>query len=228
MTKPLIDIHNLVKFYSVAGTKTPVLKHISLAVNKGELVAIMGASGSGKSTLMNLIGLLDKSDGGDYWFNQKNILSYSQDELAVLRNQGIGFVFQQFHLLPRFTAKDNVVLPLLYRNLTKQQRDYRVEQALERVNMSRFALHTPLQLSGGQQQRIAIARALVGEPTVILADEPTGALDSTTGSEVMSLFKELHTEGRTIIVVTHDKSIAAQCERQVHMADGQILAEYSQ
>lgn len=198
---------------------------MSLEVKEAELLAIVGASGSGKSTLMNIIGLLDKADSGDYLLRERNIAGLDDDELAQLRNESIGFVFQQFNLLPRFNAEQNVGLPLTYRNLQPIEIKERVRDALGRVGMEDFAKHRPTQLSGGQQQRVAIARALVGEPQVILADEPTGALDSRTGTEVMKLFLNLHREGRTIIMITHDEQIAAQCGRQITLADGEVIAE---
>ncbi|STX50007.1 ABC transporter ATP-binding protein [Legionella busanensis] len=226
MDKPLIQIKELVKNYSLGGVTSQVLKKVSLSVDSGELLAIVGASGSGKSTLMNIIGLLDKGDNGSYLLNQRNVAALNQDELAALRNLQIGFVFQQFNLLSRFTAKQNVALPLIYRkNMSASEIDERVMQALARVGMETFAERRPTQLSGGQQQRVAIARALVGEPQVILADEPTGALDSKTGTEVLNLFLTLHAEGRTIIMVTHDNHVAAQCKRRITIVDGQIVAE---
>ncbi|KTD07779.1 ABC transporter ATP-binding protein [Legionella jamestowniensis] len=226
MTKPsLIKLQNITKSYQVGGIPSQVLKKVSLEVKEAELLAIVGASGSGKSTLMNIIGLLDKADSGDYLLRERNIAGLDDDELAQLRNESIGFVFQQFNLLPRFNAEQNVGLPLTYRNLQPIEIKERVRDALGRVGMEDFAKHRPTQLSGGQQQRVAIARALVGEPQVILADEPTGALDSRTGTEVMKLFLNLHREGRTIIMITHDEQIAAQCGRQITLADGEVIAE---
>lgn len=223
MTNPLICMKNIVKSYTLGGNYQQVLKQISLTIYPGELIAIVGASGSGKSTLMNIMGLLDKGDEGEYHLRQRDIAALRQDELASLRNQHIGFVFQQFNLLPRFTAKDNVALPLIYRNMTKKDIDERVLTALSKVGMQSFAHHRPTQLSGGQQQRVAIARALVGDPEVILADEPTGALDSRTGAEVLNLFLSLHQEGRTIIMITHDEQVAQQCKRRITLIDGQII-----
>lgn len=226
MTKPsLIELQKIVKTYQLGGISSQVLKAVSLTINEGEFVSIVGASGSGKSTLMNIIGLLDKGTEGNYLLQGRNIVGFSDDHLATLRNKTIGFVFQQFNLLPRFSAKQNVALPLIYRNASPSEIKERVHQALARVGMDSYAEHRPSQLSGGQQQRVAIARALVGEPRVILADEPTGALDSYTGMEVMKLFRNLHQEGRTIIMVTHDEQIAAQCFRRITLADGQIVAE---
>jgi putative ABC transport system ATP-binding protein len=226
--KPLIVLRDIVKAYQIGNAYSKVLKDISLTIQEGELVAIVGASGSGKSTLMNIIGLLDKADGGDYLLRGRNIAGLTANDLAVLRNQSIGFVFQQFNLLPRFNAGQNVALPLIYRQIVADELQERVMNALMRVGMERFAEHRPTQLSGGQQQRVAIARALVGEPHIILADEPTGALDSRTGSEVMSLFLALHREGRTIIIVTHDEHIATQCIRRITLTDGHIIAESKQ
>ena len=224
MTNKLICLRNLVKTYTIGSVSTQVLKQVSLTVDQGELLAIVGASGSGKSTLMNIIGLLDKADSGEYLLNQNDVAALEADELARLRNQTIGFVFQQFNLLPRFNAEQNVALPLTYRSDGMQEIAERVTRALARVGMQSFAAHRPTQLSGGQQQRVAIARALVGEPQVILADEPTGALDSRTGSDVLNLFLELHAEGRTIIMVTHDEAVAARCSRRITMADGQVIS----
>ncbi|KTC68852.1 ABC transporter ATP-binding protein [Legionella birminghamensis] len=219
----LIRIQNLCKRYTIGGVSSQVLKQVSLTVKRGELLAIVGASGSGKSTLMNIIGLLDKADKGDYYLNQQPVADLSEDELASHRNRNIGFVFQQFNLLPRFTARQNVALPLTYRSIGSEASENLVMSALSRVGMEKFAQHKPTQLSGGQQQRVAIARALVTEPEVILADEPTGALDSRTGTEVMNLFLALHAEGRTIIMVTHDEQIAAQCQRRIVLCDGEIV-----
>ncbi|WP_308423376.1 ABC transporter ATP-binding protein [Legionella impletisoli] len=202
-----------------------VLKGLSLTIHQGELVAIVGPSGSGKSTLMNIIGLLDKPSSGIYALNGQDTAGLSPDELALLRNQHIGFIFQQFNLLPRFTALQNVGLPLTYRNVSDLLINQRVERALMRVNMRDFSSHRPNQLSGGQQQRVAIARALVTDPNVILADEPTGALDSKTGKEIMNLFLALHQEGRTIIIVTHDEKIADLCTRKIVLADGEIIRQ---
>lgn len=229
MTKePLIKLTNLIKTYALEGISTTVLKEVSLVVNQGDLLAIVGASGSGKSTLMNIIGLLDKADSGSYTLNDKNVADLSDDEAADFRNQYIGFVFQQFNLLPRFSAMQNVALPLTYRGVEPSQIKEKVMAALEHVGMAKYARHRPTQLSGGQQQRVAIARALVTEPQVILADEPTGALDSRTGTEVMNLFLGLHAEGRTIIMVTHDEQVAAQCKRRITLADGIVIAESTQ
>lgn len=226
--KSLINLTDIAKTYQIGGVASKVLKEVSLNVNEGELLAIVGASGSGKSTLMNIIGLLDTADSGEYLLKSQNIAGLNEDELANFRNHSIGFVFQQFNLLPRFTAEQNVALPLTYRRMASNDIKDRVAHAMERVGMATFLKHRPMQLSGGQQQRVAIARALVSEPQVILADEPTGALDSRTGTEVMNLFHSLHKEGRTIIMVTHDEQIAAQCARRITLADGEIIAESRQ
>lgn len=221
----LIKLTDLVKTYSLEGISTTVLKEVSLTVNEGDLLAIVGASGSGKSTLMNIIGLLDKADSGTYMLKNKNVAGLSDDESATLRNQNIGFVFQQFNLLPRFTAMQNVALPLTYRGVSAAEIKEKVLQVLAHVGMRQYAQHRPTQLSGGQQQRVAIARALITDPQVILADEPTGALDSKTGTEVMNLFLALHAQGRTIIMVTHDEHVAAQCKRRITLADGVVVGE---
>jgi putative ABC transport system ATP-binding protein len=225
MTKALIQLTDIVKKYQVGSIESFALKGVSLEVKDGELLAIVGASGSGKSTLMNIIGLLDKADRGRYVLINKNVAGLTDDQSASLRNQQIGFVFQQFNLLPRFSAEKNVALPLTYRNLPAHIIRQRVFDALARVGMESYAAHRPTQLSGGQQQRVAIARALVGEPHVILADEPTGSLDSATGRDIIKLFLTLHGEGRTIIMVTHDEHVAAICQRRITLADGQIVSE---
>ncbi len=225
MSEPLIQITDLVKSYHLEGVSTTVLNQVSLQVKPGTLLAIVGASGSGKSTLMNIIGLLDKPDAGTYLLAGRDAASLSSDEAATLRNQHIGFVFQQFNLLPRFSALHNVALPLTYRELSADYIEEKVLTALDKVGMKKYAHHRPTQLSGGQQQRVAIARALVSEPQVILADEPTGALDSKTGAEVMNLFLTLHAEGKTLILVTHDQHIAQQCKQTITLVDGLVVAE---
>jgi putative ABC transport system ATP-binding protein len=220
-----MTLRDIVKTYHLEGISTTVLKEVSLTVHEGDLLAIVGASGSGKSTLMNIIGLLDKADSGTYLLKDRNVAALTDDDSALLRNQNIGFVFQQFNLLPRFTAHQNVALPLVYRGTEAVEMKERVQAALAHVGMDRYAHHRPTQLSGGQQQRVAIARALVTEPQVILADEPTGALDSRTGTEVMNLFLSLHAQGRTIIMITHDEHVASLCPRRITLADGAVIAE---
>lgn len=218
-------LSNIVKTYHLEGISSTVLKEVSLTVNEGDMLAIVGASGSGKSTLMNIMGLLDKADSGTYFLKNRDIASLTEDQSAELRNQKIGFVFQHFNLLPRFSAMQNVALPLVYRGVEGLELKERVLAALDQVGMHQYAQHRPSQLSGGQQQRVAIARALVAEPQVILADEPTGALDSRTGNEVMNLFLTLNEQGRTLIMITHDKQVAALCQRRITLVDGVVLAE---
>ena len=221
----LISLTNLVKRYQVGSVTSTVLKGISLGIDAGEMVAIVGASGSGKSTLMNIIGLLDKPDQGEYFLQGRQVSGLSDDDLAILRNQSIGFVFQQFNLLSRLDALQNVSLPLIYRSeLSPELIRQRALEALDRVGMSAWANHRPTQMSGGQQQRVAIARALAGKPQVILADEPTGSLDSVTSNEIMDLFLALHRQGCTLILVTHDEKVAAMCMRRITLADGQMIA----
>ena len=200
------------------------LREVSLTINRSEMLAIVGASGSGKSTLMNIIGFLDRPSSGHYIYNDSDVATRTEDELATIRNQEIGFVFQSFFLLPRLTALQNVTLPLFYRGLAEKEAANQAQQILERMNVGHLSNHRPNQLSGGQQQRVAIARALVGNPNVILADEPTGALDSETGNEVMKLFDDLHrVEGRTIVIITHDKDISRRCDRVVTIKDGVLV-----
>ena len=223
--KPLIELHALQKSYTLAEHTVQVLHEVNLEVQPGEMLAILGASGSGKSTLMNIIGLLDNADSGRYLLDGEEVTLLSEDDQARRRNHQIGFVFQQFNLLPRLSASHNVALPLHYRHLKADDVRERVYRSLCKVGMEKYSHHLPSQLSGGQQQRVAIARALVSEPEMILADEPTGALDSKTGADVMQLFHQLHAEGRTILIITHDPAIAAQCQRKVHMSDGYLSEE---
>lgn len=223
----LISLRNISKRYMVGSLESIILDNVSIDVEYGEMLAIVGASGSGKSTLMNIIGFLDKADSGSHFMQNKNVSNLSEDELAHNRNQYIGFVFQQFHLLPRLNVLQNVSLPLSYRNLSLKDMDEQSTNILKRVAMDSFVNRLPSQLSGGQQQRVAIARALVGNPQVILADEPTGSLDSKTSNSIMDLFLSLHAEGRTIIIVTHDEHIANQCSRKITIDDGKISQELS-
>lgn len=222
---PLMVLTDIVKTYHLEGISSTVLKKVSLTVHEGDLLAIVGASGSGKSTLMNIMGLLDKADTGSYLLQNRNVAALTADETADLRNQNIGFVFQQFNLLPRFNSMQNVALPLIYRGVGSLEIKERVLAALACVGMEQYARHRPTQLSGGQQQRVAIARALVTKPRVILADEPTGALDSRTGNEVMNLFLALHAQGCSIIMITHDEQVAALCQRKITLVDGVVLTE---
>src|SRR5512136_1525692 len=198
------------------------LREVSLEIQRGEYVAIMGPSGSGKSTLMNLIGCLDTPSGGTYELNGKLVSSMTEDELAHIRNKEIGFVFQVFNLLPRASAFRNVELPLIYSGVKKEAREAKARRALEMVEMKPRMTHKPAELSGGERQRVAIARALVNEPSLLLADEPTGNLDSRTGREILNLFHRLHEQGNTIIMVTHDREVAGQAERIITIRDGQI------
>lgn len=220
----LINLSRVSKTYSLGNTNFQALKDVNLEITRGEMVAIVGTSGSGKSTLMNIIGLLDKPTTGQYQLANRDVAGLSDDELATIRNAKIGFVFQSFYLLPRSTALQNVVLPLFYRGTQRDEANQRAMALLEKVGVAQFAHHRPNQLSGGQQQRVAIARALVGDPDIILADEPTGALDSQTGQEVMQLLQSLHDrEGRTIVIITHDQTISQRCQRTVLIQDGRII-----
>lgn len=220
----MIKLENVVKSYPVAGEDLIVLKDINLTIRKGEFVAIMGPSGSGKSTLMNIIGCLDKPTSGDYFLNGKLVSDYDENELAKVRNQSIGFVFQQFQLLPRLTALQNVELPMIYAGVDKKTRIERAEEALEKVGLADRIDHLPNELSGGQKQRVAIARAIVNEPDIILADEPTGALDSKTGIQIMEMFRMLHAEGTTIILVTHEAEVARYAHRTIFVRDGMLTS----
>lgn len=220
---PLVELKNIYKIYHMGDTEIHALDGISLTINKGEFVAIVGQSGSGKSTCMNIIGCLDVPSKGTYRLNGKDISKYSDDELARVRNKMLGFIFQQYNLLPKLTVEENVALPLLYGGYSDKEQKRRAIAALKKVGLDAKAKNLPTQLSGGQQQRVSIARALAGDPSVILADEPTGALDSRTGREVMTFLRNLHKEGNTIVLITHDNSIAAQAKRIVRITDGRIV-----
>ncbi|MBM3781519.1 MAG: ABC transporter ATP-binding protein [Acidobacteria bacterium] len=224
----LIETRNLWKTYVMGDEEIHALKGVSLSIERGEYVAIMGPSGSGKSTLMNLIGCLDTPSQGTYLLNNKEVSTMKDDELARIRNEEIGFVFQTFNLLPRATALHNVELPLVYAGMSKKARLEQAESALKRVELSHRMGHRPNELSGGQRQRVAIARALVNNPSILLADEPTGNLDSKTGVEIMALFARLHAGGNTIIVVTHEADIAAYAHRVISIRDGQVEKDYTQ
>jgi len=218
----MIDIKDLCKVYLVGDERVRALDHATLHIYPREFVSIIGPSGSGKSTLMNIIGCLDIADAGSYLLDDLPIEAYSENELAKIRNQKIGFVFQQFNLIPKLTAWENVELPLIYQKVPRSERQTRVKAALERVGLSNRAKHLPTELSGGQQQRVAIARAIVTNPKLILADEPTGALDSRTGQEIIDIFHELHEQGNTIVLITHDQDVARQAGRSIHILDGKI------
>jgi putative ABC transport system ATP-binding protein len=218
----LIETHDLWKTYVMGEEEIHALRGVSIAIERGEYVAIMGPSGSGKSTLMNLIGCLDTPTKGSYLLNDKEVASMNDDELARIRNEEIGFVFQTFNLLPRATALHNVELPLVYAGVAGKVRQERARQALEKVELTSRASHRPNELSGGQRQRVAIARALVNNPSILLADEPTGNLDSKTGTEIMSVFARLHEAGNTIILVTHEADSAAFAHRVISIRDGQV------
>ena len=218
----MIDIKDLCKVYLVGDERVRALDHATLHIYPKEFVSIIGPSGSGKSTLMNIIGCLDIADAGSYRLDGLPIEHYTETELARIRNKKIGFVFQSFNLIPKLTAEENVELPLIYQKVPRGQRQKRVKAALERVGLEKRAKHLPTELSGGQQQRVAIARALVTNPSLILADEPTGNLDSKTSREIMDIFHELHGQGNTIVLITHDNEVAKQASRAIHILDGQI------
>ena len=218
----MIDIQDLCKVYLVGEERVRALDHATLHIYPQEFVSIIGPSGSGKSTLMNIIGCLDTADAGTYRLDGLPIEDYSENQLARIRNEKIGFVFQSFNLIPKLTAEENVELPLIYQKVPRAQRAERVKEALERVGLSKRAKHLPTELSGGQQQRVAIARAIATRPKLILADEPTGALDSKTSQEIIDIFHELHQQGNTIVLITHDGDVARQAQRAIHILDGQI------
>lgn len=225
--EPLIELKNIYKIYKMGDEEIYALNNVSLKIYDGEFVAIVGQSGSGKSTAMNIIGCLDTPTKGDYLLKGKNISKYSEDELAKVRNQTLGFIFQQYNLLPKSNVLKNVELPLLYSGMNDAEIRRRAMKSIEKVGLGDKYKHKPNQLSGGQQQRVSIARALAGDPSIILADEPTGALDSRTGKEVMEFLKQLHKEGNTIVLITHDNSIAAQAERIIRVFDGEIVYDGS-
>ena len=218
----MITFQDICKVYHIGDDEVRALDHANLQIDKGEFVSVIGPSGSGKSTLMNIIGCLDVADSGLYILDGQPIEQYSERELAHIRNHKIGFVFQGFNLLSKMTAEENVELPLIYQGVPYSERKQRVQEALERVGLSGRRKHKPTELSGGQQQRVAIARAIVTKPSLLLADEPTGNLDSRTGGEIMVLFHELHGLGNTIVLITHDDKVAQQANRRIHILDGHV------
>jgi putative ABC transport system ATP-binding protein len=221
----VIKTEELTKVYEMGAEQVHALRGVDVEIRKGEYVAIMGPSGSGKSTLMNLIGCLDSPSSGRYWLAGRLVSDLDDDELAYIRNKEIGFVFQTFNLLPRATALHNVELPLIYNGTPAEERLERAKKALERVDLADRMTHKPNELSGGQRQRVAVARALVNSPSIVLADEPTGNLDSKTGDEIMALFENLHQQGNTIILVTHEHDIAQHAHRIIHIRDGKIASD---
>ncbi len=221
----LIDLRDIWRTYYVGGETVNALRGVNLTIDKGEWVAIIGQSGSGKSTLMNVIGCLDTPSRGEYHLNGRDVAHMPDDDLAGIRNREIGFIFQNFQLLPRETALANVELPLVYRGMKAKDRRAKAVRALEQVKLSNRMTHRPNELSGGQKQRVAIARALASEPSLLLADEPTGNLDSATGEEIVKLFDELHRSGHTIVLVTHEPKLAARCPRAVRLSDGVVIAD---
>ena len=225
MSGNVIEIRNIIRDFKLGQETVHVLKGIDLDIKRGEYVAIMGPSGSGKSTLMNLLGCLDTPTAGSYILNGNDVSEMSDDELAEIRNTEIGFVFQTFNLLPRTTALDNVALPMIYAGKSKKDREERASQVLTDVGLADRMDHKPNQLSGGQRQRVAVGRALVNKPSIILADEPTGNLDSKTGTEIMALFDEIHKSGNTVIMVTHEEEIAAHAKRVIRLRDGIVESD---
>lgn len=222
MTEKILEMKNLIKTYIMGDEEQVVLKGIDLELNRGDFLSVLGPSGSGKSTLMNIIGCLDVPTSGIYYLSGELIRDLPEDELSHIRNREIGFIFQQFQLLPRLSAQKNVELPLIYAGVAEKERQERSAHILERVGLAEKMKNRPNQLSGGQQQRVAIARALVTEPTILLADEPTGALDQQTGQQIMALFRELYEEGKTIVMITHDADVAKNGSRIVGIVDGNL------
>lgn len=221
--RPIISLKNVCKSYGTGELRIPILQNLSLTVRQGEYCAIVGPSGSGKSTIMNIIGCLDRPDRGEYYFDDRPVVGLDRDRLAAIRNLKIGFVFQQFYLLPQLSVLENVLLPMAYAKVPYLERDLRAKEVLTKVGLKQKIDSYPDRLSGGQQQRVAIARAIVNRPFLLLADEPTGSLDSVTKQEIMSIFQDLHSKGITIIVVTHDRTVANSADRIICFQDGQIV-----
>jgi putative ABC transport system ATP-binding protein len=221
----MIRLQGVTKEYRMGDQLVRALQGIDLEIGRNEMVAFIGASGSGKSTMMNIVGCLDRPSSGEYWLNGREVATMSGDDLARVRNQEIGFIFQSFHLLPRASALDNVAQPLIYRGVPLRERLALAAQALQRVGLGERMHHRPNELSGGQRQRVAIARALVGKPSILLADEPTGNLDSATSLDIMNLIRELHAGGQTVVIVTHEPEIAEQCQRVVRLRDGHVMSD---
>ena len=226
MIEPLIRVRDLCKVYNPGENEVRALDHVDLSIDKGELVGIIGHSGSGKSTLMNMLGCLDVPTSGNYYLNGKDVSNMTDDELSDVRNVEIGFIFQGFNLIPNLTAKENVELPLIYRGVSKKEREDLAVESLKAGGLEHRLDHKPSEMSGGQQQRVAIARAIAARPPVILADEPTGNLDSRSTQEIMEVLKELHRSGRTVILITHDDEIAAQVNRVIRIKDGKVEADF--
>ena len=221
----MIEMHDLTKVYRTANVETTALNHVNIEINEGEFIAVMGPSGCGKSTLLNIAGMLDSPTSGSYSFAGENVAGYPEARLATVRKKNIGFIFQSFNLVDELTVAENVMLPLLYQKVAARERDKRVQAVLERINIAHRGDHRPQQLSGGQQQRVAVARAVVTNPKLILADEPTGNLDSVNGEEVLDLLNQLNRDGTTIVMVTHDQTHADHAGRVIHMLDGRVLSE---
>jgi putative ABC transport system ATP-binding protein len=221
----VIELAGISKVYELGGVAYPALSDVSLTIGRNEFLALTGASGSGKSTMMNILGCLDTPSSGRYTLDGEEVAGLDEEQLASVRNRKVGFVFQNFYLMPRMTAIDNVAQPLIYRGISQSQRRAHAERALQRVGLGERMRHKPNEMSGGQRQRVAVARALVGRPELLLADEPTGNLDSRTAREILDLFGQLHAEGQTVVIVTHDPGIAASCKRQVRLHDGRIAED---
>jgi len=227
MTHPIIQAKNLSKHYTVGSTIVRALDGLDIDIHKGSYIALMGPSGSGKSTLMNILGCLDTPSAGTYFLNKNDVSQVDDDSLAGIRNKEIGFIFQTFNLLPRYTALENVALPMIYAGIPKKDRLARATEVLEKVGLGDRVTHKPNELSGGQRQRVAVARALVMNPSIIFADEPTGNLDSKTSEGIMQLFDEIHQDGNTLILVTHEEEVAARAQKIIRLRDGKIDSEYS-